>query len=68
MPIRPAVTFTASQRGTWTRGATQYDLVITPDGETMITTDNVAIAQFLYLLLTTKGFERQSRRSARKLF
>jgi hypothetical protein len=33
------------------RGATQFDLVITPDGENTITTDNLAIAQFLYLLV-----------------
>jgi hypothetical protein len=33
------------------RGATQHDLVITPDDENTITTDNLAIAQFLYLLL-----------------
>ena len=32
-------------------GSTQRDLLITPDGENAITTDNLAIAQFLYLLL-----------------
>jgi hypothetical protein len=33
------------------RGATQRDLLITPDGERVITMDNLAIAQFVYLLL-----------------
>jgi len=33
------------------RGAVQRDLLITPEGEHAITTDNLAIAQFLYLLL-----------------
>jgi hypothetical protein len=33
------------------RGATQHDLVITPDGDSVITTDNLAVAQFLFLLL-----------------
>ena len=32
-------------------GAMQHDLVITPDGEPRITTDNLHVAQFLYLLL-----------------
>jgi uncharacterized protein YjbI with pentapeptide repeats len=32
-------------------GSIQVDLLITPDGEHAITTDNLAIAQFLYLLL-----------------
>jgi hypothetical protein len=35
-------------------GATQQDLVITPDGENVITTDNLAVAQFLYLLLNNE--------------
>jgi hypothetical protein len=33
------------------RGAVQRDLLITPEGEHAITTDNLAIAQFVYLLL-----------------
>jgi hypothetical protein len=33
------------------QGATQHDLVLTPDGENTVTTDNLAVAQFLYLLL-----------------
>ena len=37
------------------RGATQFDLVITPDGESSVTTDDLAIAQFLYLLLQNES-------------
>jgi hypothetical protein len=33
------------------REATQHDLIITPGGEPAITTDNLAVAQFLFLLL-----------------
>jgi uncharacterized protein YjbI with pentapeptide repeats len=33
------------------RGAIQTDLVITPDGECQITSDNLEVAQFMYLLL-----------------
>ena len=32
-------------------GATQQDLIITPDGEPEITVDNIEVAQFIYLLL-----------------
>jgi uncharacterized protein YjbI with pentapeptide repeats len=32
-------------------GATQQDLIITPDGEPEITVDNIEVAQFVYLLL-----------------
>jgi uncharacterized protein YjbI with pentapeptide repeats len=32
-------------------GATQQDLIITPDGEPEITVDNIDVAQFVYLLL-----------------
>jgi uncharacterized protein YjbI with pentapeptide repeats len=32
-------------------GATQHDLVITPDGDGVITADNLAVAQLLFLLL-----------------
>lgn len=32
-------------------GATQHDLVITPDGEGVVTADNLAVAQFLFMLL-----------------
>ena len=32
-------------------GATQHDLIITPDGDSVITADNLAIAQLLFLLL-----------------
>ena len=36
-------------------GADQRDLVITPPGETAVTTDNLAVAQFLYLLLNNRA-------------
>lgn len=35
-------------------GAIQADLVVNPDGEPLITTDNIEIAQFLYLLLNNQ--------------
>jgi hypothetical protein len=36
-------------------GAVQSDLVITPSDESAITTDNISIAQFLYLILNNSN-------------
>ncbi len=35
-------------------GANQSNLIVSPDGEPIITTDNIEIAQFIYLLLNNK--------------
>jgi uncharacterized protein YjbI with pentapeptide repeats len=39
-------------------GAAQHDLVITPDGEPVITTDDLEIAQFIYLMLDSSRIRR----------
>lgn len=35
-------------------GATQQDLVITPENEPTVTVDNIEVAQFIYLMLNNE--------------